>query len=63
MLALEVMDQTKLKFWEPITLYVTQTDKEKPQAERNNFKFELVQWKSKDEFKTATTTTTTTPTE
>ncbi|KAK2552118.1 hypothetical protein P5673_026869 [Acropora cervicornis] len=41
--------------------YVTQTDKEKLQAERNNFKFELVQWKSKDEFKTATTMTT--PTE
>lgn len=41
--------------------YVTQTDKEKLQAEWNNFKFELVEWKSKDEFKTATTTTT--PTE
>ena len=41
--------------------YSTQTDKEKLHAEWNNFKFELVKWKSKEEFKTATTTTT--PTE
>ena len=39
----------------------TQTDnyKEKLHAEWNNFKFELVEWKLKEEFKTATTTTTT----
>ncbi len=41
--------------------YVTQTDKEKLNAEWNNYKFELVEWKSKDKFKAATTTTT--PTE
>jgi len=38
--------------------HVTQTDKEKLEAEWNNFKFELVEWKSKDEFNAATTTTT-----
>ena len=42
--------------------YSTQADKEKLHAEWNNFKFKLVEWKSKEEFKTATTTTTT-PTE
>ena len=43
------------------TLCSTQSKKEKLQAEWNNFKFKLVEWKSKDEFKTARTTTT--PTE
>ena len=37
--------------------YVTQTDK-KLQAEWNNFKFELVECKSKEEFKTTTPTST-----
>lgn len=39
--------------------YSTQTQKEKLHAEWNNVKFELVEWKSKEEFKTATKTTTT----
>lgn len=41
--------------------YSTQPDKEKLHAEWNNFKFEVVKWKSKEEFETATTTMT--PTE
>ena len=43
------------------TLCSTQSKKEKLQAEWNNLKFKPVEWKSKDEFKTARTTTT--PTE
>lgn len=42
--------------------FPTQTEKEKLQAEWNNFKFELAEWKSKVEFKAAIATTTT-PTE
>ena len=39
--------------------YSTQTLKETLHAEWNNVKFELVEWKSKEEFKTVTKTTTT----